>query len=238
MQVYKAKLFDDSVVAVKVQRPDVILDIALDLHIARTLLPIYKKAMNLNTDFIGLVDEWGTGFVAELDYVKEAKNGARFLEAMRARKLDAVTTAETVPDLCSQRVLTTRWIDGERLARSTEEDVGRLCGVALNAYLTMLLDTGLLHCDPHPGNLLRTTDGRLAILDWGMTVEVEPDLQYTLLEYIAHLTTEDYAKIPYDLIKLGFVPEGKEDAFTRAGVVEVLTVMLKQLAQGGGPKQV
>merc|ERR1719453_1594045 len=33
----------------------------------------------------------------------------------------------------------------------------------------MLLDTGVLHCDPHPGNLLRTTDGKLCILDWGMT---------------------------------------------------------------------
>ena len=95
----------------------------------------------------------------------------------------------------------------------------------------MLLDTGLLHCDPHPGNLLRTTDGRLAILDWGMCVEVEKDLQYTLLEYIAHLATEDYEAIPYDLIRLGFVPPGKEDAFTRAGVVEVLSVMLRQLAQ-------
>jgi len=139
--------------------------------------------------------------------------------------------------MCSQcrstRTLNTKpqILNSERLARSTEDDVGRLCGVALNAYLTMLLDTGLLHCDPHPGNLLRTTDGRLAILDWGMCVEVEKDLQYTLLEYIAHLATEDYEAIPYDLIRLGFVPPGKEDAFTRAGVVEVLSVMLRQLAQ-------
>ena len=39
--------------------------------------------------------------------------------------------------------------------------------MALTAYLTMLLDTGVLHADPHPGNLLRTADGRLCILDWG-----------------------------------------------------------------------
>ena len=59
--------------------------------------------------------------------------------------------------------------------------------MAINAYLTMLLDTGVLHCDPHPGNLLRTTDGRLCILDWGMTLGVPPNLQYALLEFIAHL---------------------------------------------------
>ena len=74
-------------------------------------------------------------------------------------------------------VLTTKWVDGERLATSDAADVPRLCGVALNAYLTMLLDTGSLHCDPHPGNLLRTTDGKLCILDWGMTLDVPQDLQ-------------------------------------------------------------
>ena len=66
----------------------------------------------------------------------------------------------------------------------------RLCGVALNAYLTMLLDTGTLHCDPHPGNLLRTTDGQLCILDFGMCLEVPSDLQLSLLEFIANLQAE------------------------------------------------
>mmetsp|Transcript_29999 Transcript_29999/g.73864 ORF Transcript_29999/g.73864 Transcript_29999/m.73864 type:complete len:1055 (+) Transcript_29999:13-3177(+) len=237
-QVYKGKLHDGSVVAIKVQRPNVIQGIALDLHVARQVLPFWKRLFKIRTDVEALVDEWGTGFVNELDYVREADNGRRFLEAMESRGLDAVTTAATVPGLCSGRVLTTVWIDGERLEKSQEDDVGRLCGVALNAYLTMLLDTGLLHCDPHPGNLMRTTDGRLAILDWGMTVEVAEDLQYTLLEYIAHLTAENWQAVPYDLIKLGFVPEGREEEFTRAGVIEVLSILFKQLAEGGGPKQI
>ena len=86
--------------------------------------------------------------------------------------------------------------EGTRLDRDASPDVPRLCGVAINAYLTMLLDTGTLHCDPHPGNLLRTTDGRLCVLDWGMTLEVPSDLQYALLEFIAHLNTEDYDAIP------------------------------------------
>jgi len=45
-------------------------------------------------------------------------------------------------------------------------------------------------CDPHPGNLLRTTDGKLCVLDWGMTLQVPPDLQYALLEFIAHVNSE------------------------------------------------
>ena len=94
-----------------------------------------------------------------------------------------------------------------RLDSAGSPDVPRLAGVAINAYLTMLLDTGVLHCDPHPGNLLRTSDGKLCILDWGMTLGVPSDLQYALLEFIAHLNTEDYEAIPQDFINLGFSPE-------------------------------
>jgi predicted unusual protein kinase regulating ubiquinone biosynthesis (AarF/ABC1/UbiB family) len=58
------------------------------------------------------------------------------------------------------------WINGARLDTSEQDDVPRLCAVALAAYLAMLLDIGVLHADPHPGNLFRTDDGKLCILDW------------------------------------------------------------------------
>ena len=46
------------------------------------------------------------------------------------------------------------------------------------------------------GNLLRTIDGRLVILDWGMTLNVPNDLQYALLEFIAHINTQDFEALP------------------------------------------
>jgi len=162
-QVYKATLRNSGEeVAIKVQRPSVLYNIALDLFLMReVLVPLYRKINKDNsTDLFGLVDAWGAGFVDELDYQKEAAATIAFSKAMDQRGLGSVTAPEVLQELSSVRVLTTKWVDGEKLAASTAEDVPRLCGVALNAYLTMLLDTGLLHCDPHPGNLLRTKDGR------------------------------------------------------------------------------
>ena len=107
---------------------------------------------------------------------------------MERRGLGAVTAPKVVPELSSRRVLVTEWVDGTRLDLDASPDVPRLCGVAINAYLTMLLDTGVLHCDPHPGNLLRSKEGKLVILDWGMTQAVPEDLQYAAAA--ARMTSE------------------------------------------------
>lgn len=47
-----------------------------------------------------------------------------------------------------------------------------LCTTLLNCYLIQLLETGFLHADPHPGNLIRTPDGKICILDFGLMTEV------------------------------------------------------------------
>jgi predicted unusual protein kinase regulating ubiquinone biosynthesis (AarF/ABC1/UbiB family) len=85
----------------------------------------------------------------------------------------------------------------------------------------MLLDTGTLHCDPHPGNLLRTRDGKLCILDFGMCLDVPTDLQLALLEFIANLQAEAYERVPEDLVKLGFVPPDKLDDLRASGLTYV-----------------
>ena len=237
-QVYRGTLRETGEdVAVKVQRPAVLNSVALDLHMLRSLIiPLYQKSKDINTDLVGLVDAWGEGFINELDYRKEARATTEFSKAMRERGLGSVFAPEVVDHLSSTHVLTTKWVDGVRLADSDAQDVPRLCGVALNAYLTMMLDTGTLHCDPHPGNLLRTPDGRLCILDWGMVINVPQDLQLSLLEFIANLNAENYEDIPDDLVKLKFVPEDKIEELRQSGLTVAISNMLSLASKGGGPK--
>ena len=57
-------------------------------------------------------------------------------------------TAPSIVDRYSgPKVIMTEWMEGTRLDIDASPDVPRLCGVAINAYLTMLLDTGVLHCE-------------------------------------------------------------------------------------------
>ena len=271
-QVYKATLKDGRTVAVKVQRPKILNDIALDLYLLKLLSPLQTKIVNPKADDVdieiaaGFVDEWGKGLVAEVDYKLEAKNTQDFLEAMQSRGLNAVTAPTIVEELSTSRVIVTQWMEGTRLDVDASPDVPRLCGVAVNAYLTMLLDTGVLHCDPHPGsdtplyipqlryfelqiislayscmgigNLLRTTDGKLCILDWGMTLELPKDLQYSLLEFIAHVNSNNFDALPQDFVNLGATPPEKIDKVRDAGITDGFAFAMRQLSQGGGPKKI
>lgn len=72
-----------------------------------------------------------------------------------------------------------------------------------------------------------------------MTLDVPPNLQYALLELIAHINIEDYDSIPQDFINLGFSPEGvTADKLKSSGITEGLTFAFRQLSQGGGPKKI
>ena len=235
-QVYKGRLQDGSEVAVKVQRPGMLYQIALDMYLIREFATPFAKLIGTPGDLVGTADAWGEGFVAELDYAQEATNAQRFTEQIIGSALEGRVFAPAVVGGASAgRVLTTEWVDGERLDRSSApEDVPRLCSLAMNTYLEMMLEQGTLHCDPHPGNLLRTADGRLCVLDWGLVSTITPELQLTLIEHVAHLTAADYAKVPSDLVKLGFVPPGGEEVVRANGVSDFLSYTYSTWASGGG----
>ena len=66
----------------KVQRPHILDTVALDMHILREAAPVVKKLANLNSDLVGIIDDWGKGFVNELNYLKEANNAEIFMESI------------------------------------------------------------------------------------------------------------------------------------------------------------
>ncbi|XP_020231890.1 uncharacterized protein LOC109812353 isoform X2 [Cajanus cajan] len=233
-QVYKGRLKENGdLVAVKVQRPFVLETVTIDLFIIRNLGLVLRKFPQVSIDVVGLVDEWAARFFEELDYVNEGENGNRFAEMMR-KDLPQVVIPRTYHKYTSRRVLTTEWIDGEKLSQSTESDVGELVNVGVICYLKQLLDTGFFHADPHPGNLIRTPDGKLAILDFGLVTKLTDDQKYGMIEAIAHLIHRDYPAIVKDFVKLDFIPDG----VNLEPILPVLAKVFDQALEGGGAKNI
>ena len=57
-----------------------------------------------------------------------------------------------------------------------------------------LLETGFFHADPHPGNLLVTGDGRLALIDFGLMADVPIQVEQTKKNFGSGLNDPDPAK--------------------------------------------
>lgn len=232
-QVYKGRLMTGEAVAVKVQRPGVLETVTVDLFIIRRLGIFLRQfpSITQRADIVALLDEWAARFFEELDYVREGNNATLFAEMIKD-DLPQVIVPATYAQFTSRRVLTTQWLEGEKLSQSQADDVGKLVNVGVICYLKQLLDTGFFHADPHPGNLIRTPDGRLAILDFGLMTQVDDDIKYGMIEAISHLIHRDYEAIVEDFVTLDFIPPGTD----LQPILPVLAKVFDQALEGGGAK--
>merc|ERR1712059_33624 len=71
----------------------------------------------------------------------------------------------------------------------------------------MGLETGFFHADPHPGNLLVTSEGKLAVIDFGLMAEVPIQDTKTMTKTIVHLMQGDVPGLVEDAVELGFLPD-------------------------------
>eukprot|EP00595_Chromulina_sp_UTEXLB2642_P002956 CAMPEP_0196768098 /NCGR_PEP_ID=MMETSP1095-20130614/42333_1 /TAXON_ID=96789 ORGANISM="Chromulina nebulosa, Strain UTEXLB2642" /NCGR_SAMPLE_ID=MMETSP1095 /ASSEMBLY_ACC=CAM_ASM_000446 /LENGTH=469 /DNA_ID=CAMNT_0042137185 /DNA_START=816 /DNA_END=2222 /DNA_ORIENTATION=- len=150
------------------------------------------------------------------------------------KKLPMVVIPKNYPEYTSRRVHVAQWIYGEKLSQSKANDVSALVNLGVITYLTQLLDTGFFHADPHPGNMLRTPDGKLVIIDFGLMTQITDDQKYGMIEAIAHLIHRDYDEIGNDFVKLDFIPKGVD---TRP-IVPALTRVFEAALAGGGAKSI
>lgn len=234
-QVYKAKLKSNGdIVAVKVQRPFVLETVSLDLYLVRQIGLFVRNFPYLvdRLDIVSLLDEFAYRFYQELDYDIECDNGIKIKEQMAV--LDNVVIPKNYPDFTARRVHVAEWIEGEKLSQSTADDVGALVNLGVITYLTQLLEYGFFHADPHPGNMMRTTDGKLAILDFGLMTEVTDNQKYGMIEAIAHLINRDYSEIGQDFINLDFIPQNTDVR----PIVPALTKVFDVALAGGGAKSI
>lgn len=77
-QVYRGCTLDGSVVAIKVQRPNLLHAVVRDVYILRLGLALLRKIAKRKSDLSLYADELGKGLVGELDYTLEAANAAKF----------------------------------------------------------------------------------------------------------------------------------------------------------------
>jgi ubiquinone biosynthesis protein len=207
-QVHHATLRDGREVAVKVQRPGVDDAVRADVATLARIASVADKGTELGRSygFRRLLHEFERSLRLELDYRREARNLLRFKHIVRHH--DRLVVPEPILDLTSDRVLTMEYVEGRKVTDVgplglTEIETTPIVEQLFHAYLRSILAKGFLHADPHPGNLLLTDDGRLAVLDLGMVASVPPRIQDRVLRLLVAIADDNGDQAARELAELG-----------------------------------
>jgi predicted unusual protein kinase regulating ubiquinone biosynthesis (AarF/ABC1/UbiB family) len=209
-QVYRARLFSGEEVAVKVQRPNLLPQLSLDLCLIRWAANWISPwlPLNLGHDLTLIVDEFGTKLFEEIDYLHEGKNAEKF--AANFRDDPYVQVPAIYWQHSSRRVLTLEWINGIKLTGmecilASDLSTDTLIRTGVTTGLRQLLEFGFFHADPHPGNLFALASGGIAYIDFGMMDQLDQLTKETLVDALVHLVNQDYNRLAEDFVKLGFL---------------------------------
>ena len=206
-QVYLAEYAGEQV-AVKIRRPGIESLVEADLKVLRWSIPILVRFIGEGRAFSldSLADEFAKTIRQEMDYSRERD----ILAEIRGNfaGTDAIDIPEPIDPLCSPRVLTMEYIPGTKIneIESLDEkglDRTELATTLQEVYLQMIIEDGVFHADPHPGNLAVKDDGTIIFYDFGMSSTVDPFIQEKIVEFYIAVANQDIDAILDTLIDMG-----------------------------------
>ena len=223
-QVHRGMLRDGTLVAVKVQRPDIEALIEVDLSIlksfAERIEARYPEMKIYNPT--GMVQEFAVQIRRELDFSNDGRN------ADRLRPIVSEVPHVRVPDIYWQysgkKVLVMEYITGVRV-----DDVESIHIIGANSYdvanrgtkcyIKQILKYGFFHADPHGGNLLVDMEGDLVFLDFGSVAVLRPERKDAIITLLLGILEDDVDEIVESFVHLGvniddsFLEPFKDDLF-------------------------
>jgi ubiquinone biosynthesis protein len=235
-QVHRARTRSGREVVVKVQRPRVREIVRQDMSVLTRLAEFADAHSEAGRrfGFEQLLTQFRRSLAGELDYTREARNLVTFGELTAT--YDRIVVPQPLMDYTTSMVLTMEFLPGRKVTDVgdlglLDVDSGPLTEQLFQCYLRMILDEGVLHADPHPGNILLTDDGRLALLDLGMVASIPQRLQEDVVKLLLALSDGDGEEAARILARMGHPLEDYDAGRFRD---EVTHLVSSALATGGG----
>ncbi|KKI50337.1 ABC1 kinase family protein [Christensenella hongkongensis] len=221
-QVYRAKLYSGADVVVKVQRPNIRESIDVDLGILEKLARLVDKYSKYGQlyDFSGMVAEFRRVMEQETDFTKEGENTDYFRESVANQKDIRVPRIKWV--YTTPKVLTMDYVNGVKIndiAALTAEnaDTSQIAYTFTDSLITQILENGVFHADPHPGNVL-IVDGKIVeFIDLGMVGSINSRFRRQLNDLVLGIASRNTLKIAQSISEMDTADSDVNmDAFERS----------------------
>ncbi|MBF6163847.1 AarF/ABC1/UbiB kinase family protein [Streptomyces gardneri] len=208
-QVYRARLHDGRQVAVKVQYPGIDAAVRADLKNLAMFRRVLQSAMPWVTPAV--LDELRLNMEAELDYRAEAATQLQIAELYAEHPF--VIVPRSLPEFSTTRVLVTEYVQGkgfEAIRQLPQAERDRIGEIIYRFYVGSLFTFNEFCGDPHPGNVLLATDGRVGFLDFGLFNRMDAEhvqFELTCLRAAAEDRAEDLREL---MIERGVIDSPQE----------------------------
>lgn len=235
-QTHRAVLRTGERVVVKVQRPGMEELMERDATVLRLVASLAERRLPgaRRLGVRDLAEDLIVSLRNELDYLREAAMSERLAH----REGDEVHVPLVYDTLSTSRLLVMQEVVGRSVDQPTAvagaavpaPELGRRL---LRTFLRQVLEEGVYHADPHPGNVFVDREGRLWLLDFGAVGVLDPDSRQSLQEMTLGMTTEEPVIVARAVRRLaGNAP----DADIRQLKTEIGMVMVESAAGGFDPK--
>lgn len=235
-QVYKAKLKDGPIVAVKVVRPTVEKLFQTDITVIKKMVSMLNKRLPpelaASLDVNGLIEDYYSSAMDELDMMEEARK----IQEMTQYRQKVVNV--DVPEVYSatKNVLLMEFIDGWLIKDfpvdffTFEERVNIMIDL-VHLYVEQMMN-GHYHADAHGSNIMICKHRKKAIvIDWGMTGRMDSVMAHTLMRIIMLIQlnqAEDVAEVNMEL----FAPSIYTDVVKLKDQLRALALRYVNAVQG------
>ncbi len=211
-QVHRAILKEGCEIVVKIQRPFVSGKIDTDLSIMETIAGWIEREIREAREYEPLAKVRGIGknLKSELNFINEGRAIDQFRTNFEDDKF--ILIPKVYWNLSTSRILTLEYIEGIKI---TDSDVPEKTGLSRKDLSLIVIDSifrqifihRFFHADPHPGNILVTTEGKIALLDFGLTGNLDDELIESLTLLLVSVINKDIGRIIDVFIELNVVDE-------------------------------
>jgi ubiquinone biosynthesis protein len=207
-QVHRGKLKSGEEVVLKVRRPGIVKMVETDIDVLMGLAYLIEQHVPAVAlyDPVGLVKEFRRSIMREMNFTREGRTVDRF--AVNFAESETVYTPKIFWEYTGDIVLTMEYVDGIKISaleELTEQgyDLKEIARRGADAFLQQVLDFGLFHADPHPGNVFILPDQVICMLDYGMVGRLGQDLKDQLIDLLQALLNRDVDRIISQLLYSG-----------------------------------
>ncbi|MDO9535541.1 MAG: AarF/ABC1/UbiB kinase family protein, partial [Bacillota bacterium] len=211
-QVHLATLPGGDKVVVKVQRPNIIKTIDLDLAIMDEIAFLIDRYTSIGKvyKFRNIVKEFNHIIHLELNFHQEGRNAERFKKNFE--KESTVYIPEIYWSYSTQKILTLEYVDGIML--NNKDSLGKnslskrkIVENLSRAFLKQFFLDGIFHGDPHPGNIGVLPGEVIYFLDFGITGYLNEEQQQIFGKLMLGFLSKDLDEVMNGILNLGVISE-------------------------------